>query len=285
MAGHGTASAPERSGPAPAGPMNISDTPLLKLKRRLSASGTPLQAPPPKRKPGPKTKPVPQAVQDAFEPRLNALQGRSTADLYVSNTAKLFFELDCDTHVQLLTTRAIWNQAVNKPASFRMSCRICEEQRNKGVPASGPELSVRRVAEAQLGRAGLRGGVVAEVRLLAEQHNQRFAAADVLIFAQMSDGELRYLPVQVDGSQHFEEGHTFSGQSLAEQQRRDEAFNAAALAQGYPVLRLHHKDNEEYHSMIAAAIQLLLSDRRPFLYFSRSYGKKINHSDGSLEWH
>lgn len=36
-------------------------------------------------------------------------------------------------------------------------------------------------------------------------------------------------------------------------------------------------------TLSAAAVQLLLSQRRPFLLFSRSYGKEINHSVGSLQ--
>ncbi len=34
----------------------------------------------------------------------------------------------------------------------------------------------------------------------------------------------------------------------------------------------------------AAAIELLLSQRRPFIFFSRSYGKRIYHSAGSLQY-
>ncbi len=143
---------------------SASPVPRPKKKRQPFCSDTPLQSPPPKRKCGPQPKPVPAPVRAAYNARLNGLQGRSAADLYVSNPARLFFSLACGVHVQLMSVRAACNQAQDQPESFCLPCRICNEQRNKGVPASEPELSVRRVAQRQMGKADLRGGVVAEVR-------------------------------------------------------------------------------------------------------------------------
>jgi hypothetical protein len=151
--------------------------------------------------------------------------------------------------------------------SFRLPCEICSGQRKPGVPASGPEVSARRAAQRQVAGAGGNGGIAVEVRLLPESARQRYAAADVVMYYKRADGKLVYLLVQADGSQHFDAGHTFRGQTVEGQQQRDSAFNAAALANNYSVARLHHADTEEYDVVLQAALQLLLTGAQPFVFF------------------
>lgn len=80
---------------------------LVRAQKRRQSVGsyTPLQAPPPKRKRGPAPKPVLEPVRAAYDQHLNERQGRSPADLYVSNPARLFFSLACKVHVQLMSVR------------------------------------------------------------------------------------------------------------------------------------------------------------------------------------
>lgn len=128
-----------------------------------------------------------------------------------------------------------------------------------------------------------------ECRLLKEQKQVRYAAADVALYFTTpagSAGSPGLLLIQADGVQHFEQAHSFPGQRVEEQQQRDAGFNAAALQQQLSVARLHYADTEEYDAVIQAALQLVLAGSRPFLLFSRSYGLPLSPNlPGTLTHH
>lgn len=189
-------------------------------------------------------------------------------------------------HVWLVTPQAAERAATGGAVSFPKPCRLCREQRAAGKAASQPEIAARQAAPQQLAAAGINGGIAAEVRLLKETNQQRYAAADVVVYCHRPCGQVVFLLVQADGTQHFEEQHAFPGQTVAAQQERDAAFNAAAAAQQLSVARLHHADQEEYGAVLAGALQLLLASSRPFALFSRSYGGAVTLDQPyTIKWH
>jgi hypothetical protein len=234
---------------------------------------------------GPQRAAVDQAVMELFHTALNAAQGRSLDDVYASSSCKLFWYAVCRSHVKVMSAGAVIKQHRAEGGSFCLKCDICRVQRKPGVSASGPEVSARRAAQRQVDAAGGNGGIAVEVRLLPESARQRYAAADVVLYYKGAGGKLVYLLVQADGSQHFDTGHAFPGQTVEGQQQRDNAFNAAALASKFSVARLHHADTEEYDAVLQAALQLLLSGAQPFIFFSKSYDKPLTlNQPGTVEF-
>lgn len=216
---------------------------------------------------------MPPAVTAAFNSTLNTLVGASAAELYISNPAKLWFQLACGLHNKFCTTQAMCRLVNGQAADFRPKCQICSPARNSSQEASSIELEARQAVQKLLaeGTSGMQHpGLAVEVRLLKEQREQRYAAADVLVYC-FRQGQLVVLLVQVDGSQHFD--NAFTGSSVAEQQAKDEKYNLAVLEQGYHCVRLHYADAEtgQYGSLIEEGLRTALGGSQPFILYSMSY--------------
>lgn len=200
---------------------------------------------------------VPPAVEAAYDERLNNLVGNTRSDLYPSNTAKFWFRLCCGLHVKLCGVQHMCRQCKDQPASFRLTCRLCTLSRNGQQAASDLELHARKATLEVLD--GLGGsdvqhpGIAVEVRLLREQRQRRYAAADVMVYC-WKGARLVLLLLQADGEQH--NFKPFNGSSVELQQLKDERYNQAVLAQGCHCVRLHHADTPQCSSLMKVGGQV-----------------------------
>lgn len=114
------------------------------------------------------------------------------------------------------------------------------------------------------------GPYMAEIKILKERSDERYATMDVWIPGDK-------IGIMVDGQHHFpahNAGH--HGHSSTDQQTRDAIFNLAVLADGgiavKGIVRLHHKDTATWMDFVHLAVALArLEVVQGFVLFSGSY--------------
>ena len=221
----------------------------------------------------PRTEPPPALVA-AFDVEANSKQGLQLGDLYKTLKRKVFWRCSCTAgrqHLHYCQPESVWRRWERDRDSFQIECLLCNGTRKFMVPISDHEEAAREAAAAAQ-HALPSPHVMAEVRVLGETMQQRYAAADLVMLKQVGGkggGRLAMLAIMVDGEQHF--SAAFQEQSVAAQQIRDRRFDQAALRQGFPVLRLHHRDWGQYTALVTVAFSKACEAERPFVTYSSSY--------------
>lgn len=169
-------------------------------------------------------------------------------DLGVSDTQQRHWRKDCGKHTWYGSPKSLRENLQSKGGVALKNCYACDER------GSTLETKMYKAAEGQ----------------------QWFGAPQAKVLGNgYSDADLYVcwpLPILVmaDGEQHINKG--MYGRSLAEQVATDQNFNAAALAQGYHVVRLHFADCMVTELARAAnAAHRACQEGRCMLYYSTSF--------------
>lgn len=221
----------------------------------------------------PRSQPPP-AIVAAFDVEANSKQGLQLGDLYKTLKRKVFWRCSCSPgrqHLHYCQPESVWKRWHRDRDNFQLECLLCSGTRKFNQPMSDHEEAAREAATAAQRTFPL-AHIMAEVRVLEETKQQRYAAADLIMYMQVEGpggSGLVMLAIMVDGEQHFTVA--FQEQTVAEQQIRDRRFDRAALGQEWQVLRLHHQDWGQYAALIKEAFQKACKSGQPFVTYSSSY--------------
>lgn len=204
----------------------------------------------------------------------NSRQGLQLGDLYKTLKRRVFWRCSCSAgrqHLHYCQPESVWRGWERDKDGFQLDCLLCSGTRKFNQPMSDHEEAAHEAAAAAQ-CAFPSSHIMAEVRVLGETKQQRYAAADLVMFKQAGGaggGRLAMLAIMVDGEQHF--SAAFQEQSVAAQQIRDRRFDEAALKQGWQLLRLHHRDWGQYNALITKAFKKVCETGQPFIMYSSSY--------------
>lgn len=202
-----------------------------------------------KRQRGARVKPWPALARAQWSSRPEHNGGAPAPTHGVSSTKQCWFHLlcgQCSTKIQIKTACGNWETAFN--------CRLHGEE-GKGL-SDIQKLFVEKVASMQ----GV--GPIAVEQYWALDIAKK--PIDLVLV-------LHNLMCELDGSQHAEESTGF-GHEAGAQFMRDRAFDRAVVAAGKRLVRLHHRDVDNWHKTVHAAI--VKAEQQPgegFVYYSPAY--------------
>lgn len=225
---------------------------------------------------GRKRKPHHHLVQDAWDDAMN--KGLVLDELKASSTEQCMFKLfghcgkPCGHYCKVTLKHLLELSHTEGKLEHKFKCKICHPDRRDMKPPEGPSMPERGVYKVLLTEFSMNKLVVESVMFDATPETR----VDITM---LNASEGVDLWVMVDGQQHTGVGYGGRKGALlaaSDQEEADNRFNAAALSHNKYVLRIHHEDAAQHHTVKACITEAitLSSKYEGYVLHSPAYNTK-----------